>query len=202
MLAIHNLTHIKIEMFTLFSLVAGMVSSAILFFQGDVGGWYLNAGMILTFIVAMIPATALLVLKLIDVWQERQKRKQAKEEEDDAGHLSYGERLVTESLAERARLLSEREKNHQTEIRFYKYQLEIKEIETIESRFRAHFHGNELSRAQAHISVCQGLMANAGLEIPEFKLKTEAEMQIALQAELANYRKKLEKEKEAMIHFE
>ena len=200
-MVIQSLTHIKLEAFTALSGAAGALSSVILFFQGEeLGGW-LNTAIVVAFVTAFIPAFFLLILKLVDIYHERQKAKDKDDDEAEARHFSYSEKLAELTVAERARLLADRESSHKGEIEFFKYQLEFRKLEAFEARMSAHALRNEMNLMNAHIWQLHNLMSNEGIPIPEFSAKTDGELTLIVAEQVAEYKAKLEREKDQIVHL-
>lgn len=150
---------------------------------------------------AVIPSTIILVSEILKIRRERQKSKDERAEREDDKHLSYSERLAELNVAERAKLLEERDRTHRgaietvkREAEFYKFQAEFRKLETFEARMRAHALNDELNR----ILLCMNVN---GITLPDFKLKSEDEMSLEIELKVAAYKQKLEKEKDALIHF-
>jgi hypothetical protein len=201
MLAIHNLTAIKLEAFTALSAVSGVASSIILFFQGEEMGGWLNTGIAIAFVTAFIPAFFLLILKLVDIYHERQKAKKKEEDEDEARHLSYDERRLEMAEQVREKGVGYLKDGLHKQIEFYKSQVFLEQIKTFEARMARHRYGDELTRIHSHVYACHSLMSQKGITIPEFALKSGDELMLGLEAEVLAFRQKLEKENEMLIHL-
>jgi hypothetical protein len=150
---------------------------------------------------AVVPSTILLISKILELRREQQKSRDDREERGDDKHLSYSEKIAELTAAERAKLLEEKERNYQQKSDFLNYQLEIRVLQTFEARMRAHQWINEVTRCQGYIFQLHALMSQAGLNIPEFKIKTDEEIQLDIAEKVAAYKLKLEKDKEALIHL-
>jgi hypothetical protein len=149
--------------------------------------WYENPMVI----SALVTAGFLSLNKLMEVWGDRKKSLDTVSQKREEQHATYSDKLAELTSKERGELLGNLKEVYETEILFIKGQRNLKDAEAFEARIRAHKAVNEVNRCNGHIFILHSLLSKAGIEIPEFQVRSYDELMHGIDEEVNRYQKQM-----------